>query len=283
MILNEAFALIEKNLCDANSELGFAKSSSDDNSVTFAGDKGVYRLVYDASASILQFECAYENNGDQTEFKTISKSLFDLGVVNEKDAKSVANEVIDEMNSLFAKKKKVDLDKVKMPKAVSRAKAKSGMMSYDTNSLANKFGVLYPETKDEIKRNIAEYGEFLPETFFMQTGTPIVLDTIKNGSDAQRDKLFKMLNEIYEDGTNEVQDIIGVTILGEMKNDAQMMEVAKKYMSEYMSGPVCEINKITAKKNGLTKKLANPPAYKPKKQRAGMMQSALAQQQQMNK
>lgn len=283
MILNEAFALIEKNLIDANSELGFAKSSSDDNSVTFAGDKGVYRLVYDTSASILQFECAYENNGDQTEFKTISKSLFDLGVVNEKDAKSVANEVIDEMNSLFAKKKKVDLDKVKMPKAVSRAKAKSGMMSYDTNSLANKFGVLYPETKDEIKRNIAEYGEFLPETFFMQTGTPIVLDTIKNGSDAQRDKLFKMLNEIYEDGTNEVQDIIGVTVLGEMKNDAQMMEVAKKYMSEYMSGPVCEINKITARKNGLTKKLANPPAYKPKKQRAGMMQSALAQQQKMNK
>lgn len=283
MILNEAFALIEKNLYDANNELGFAKSASDDNSVTFAGDKGVYRLVYDASSSILQFECAYENNGEQTEFKTISKSLFDLGVVNEKDAKSVANEVIDEMHSLFAKKKKVDLDKVKMPKAVSRAKAKSGMMSYDTNSLANKFGVLYPETKDEIKRNIAEYGEFLPETFFMQTGTPIVLDTIKNGTDAQRDKLFKMLNEIYEDGTNEVQDIIGVTILGEMKNDAQMMEVAKKYMSEYMSGPVCEINKITAKKNGLTKKLANPPAYKPKKQRAGIMQSALAQQQQMNK
>ena len=61
-----------------------------------------------------------------------------------------------------------------------------------------------------------------------------------------------------------------------------MMEVAKKYMSDYMSGPVCEINKITAKKNKYTKKLANPPAYKPKKQR-GMMQSALAQQQQMKK
>lgn len=282
MILSEAFALIEKNLCDANGELGFAKTSSDEKSVTFAGEKGVYRLVHDAQTNILQFECAYENNGDSTEFKTISKSLFDLEVVNERDAKSVANEVVDEINSLFAKKKKVDLDKVKMPKAVSRAKAKSGSMSYDTNSLANKFGVLYPETKDEIKRNIAEYGEFLPETFFMEFGTPIVLDVIKNGTDAQRDKLFKMLNEIYEDGTNEVQDIIGVTILGEMKNDAQMMEVAKKYMSDYMSGPVCEINKITAKKNKYTKKLANPPAYKPKKQR-GMMQSALAQQQQMNK
>lgn len=282
MILSEAFALIEKNLCDTNKELGFAKTNSDENKLTFVGEKGIYRLAHDDESNILMFECAYEDNGDETEFKTISKSLFDLDVVNEKDAKSIANEVIDEITSLFAKRKKVDLDKVKMPKAVSRAKAKSGSMSYDTNSLANKFAVLYPESKDAIKQNIADYGEFLPETFFIEIGTPMVIETIKNGTEAQRDKLFKMLNEIYEDGTNEVQDIIGVTILGEMKNDKEMMEVAKRYMSDYMSGPVCEINKITGKKNRYTKKLANPPAYKPKKQ-SQMMQSALAQQQQMNK
>ena len=89
-----------------------------------------------------------------------------------------------------------------------------------------------------------------------------------------------MLNEVYEDGTNEVQDIIGVTILGEMKNDKAMMEVADKYMSDYMSGPVHEINKITAKNNSLTKKLKNPPAYKPKKKKTGFMQNALQAQNQ---
>lgn len=64
-----------------------------------------------------------------------------------------------------------------------------------------------------------------------------------------------------------MQDVIGVTILGAMKNDPAMMEVADKYMTDYMSGPVHEINKITAKKNRFTKKLANPPAYKPKKKK----------------
>ena len=138
---------------------------------------------------------------------------------------------------------------------------------------------MYPDLKDAIKQNISDYGEFLPETFFAETGNKRVMDVIKNGSEAERKKLFKMLNEIYEDGTNEVQDIIGVTILGEMKNDPAMMEVADKYMIDYMAGPVHEINKITGKKNRYTKKLANPPAYKPKKKKTGVLQNALNQQQ----
>ena len=137
--------------------------------------------------------------------------------------------------------------------------------------------------KDEIKKNIVAYGEFLPETFFTQVGTAKVLDVIKNGNTAEQKKLFKMLNEVYEDGTNEVQDVIGVTILGAMQNDKDMMAVADKYMSEYMSGPVHEINKLTAKKNSkLMKKLKNPPAYKPKKKKNNFMQNAL-QAQDMNR
>ena len=166
-----------------------------------------------------------------------------------------------------------------MPKAVSRTKAKNGVVSYDTDSLANRFGTLYPDMKDAIKANIAEYGEFLPETFFIQTGTARVMDIIANGTETEQKKLFKMLNEVYEDGTNEVQDVIGVTILGEMKNDPKLMETADKYMSDYMSGPVHEINKITAKNNSLTKKLKNPPPYKPKKKKKNnFMQNALQAQ-----
>lgn len=101
----------------------------------------------------------------------------------------------------------------------------------------------------------------------MEKGNAKVLDIIKNGTAAEQKKLFKNLGDIFEDGTNEVQDIIAVTILGEMKNDPEMMAVADKYMTEYMSGPVHEVNKITAKKNRLTKKLANPPVYKPNKKK----------------
>lgn len=278
MQINEAFKIIEKNLNDINNELGFKKSSETDSAITFSGDKGVYRMAFDNETSILSFECAYEDAGEKTEFNTTSRSLFEIDSIDDRDVRSAANEARDEIDHLFNTNKKTNLDKIKMPKAVSRTKAKNGAISYDVDSLANRFGALYPEYKDEIKMNIAQYGEFLPETFFMEHGNAKVLDIIKNGTAAEQKRLFKMLGEIFEDGTNEVQDIIGVTILGEMKNDKEMMAVADKYMTEYMAGPVHEINKITAKNGSLTKKLANPPAYKPKKNKSFSLANALNQQ-----
>ena len=276
MQLSEAFKIIEKHLESVNTELGFKKSEETETSVTFSGEKGAYRLVHDGENKIMAFECAYEN-GEEVQFNTISRSLFDLGSVDERDARSTANEVRDELERMFMSRKPVDLDKIKMPKAVSRTKAKNGSVSYDTDSLANRFGVLYPEFKDEIKRNIAAYGEFLPETFFTEHGNAKVLDVIKNGTKAEQKKLFKMLGEVFEDGTNEVQDIIAVTILGEMKNDKDMMAVADEYMTEYMAGPVHEVNKLTGKNNRYTKKLKNPPAYKPKKNKSFSLTNALGQ------
>lgn len=277
MELKNAFSVIEKQLTNKNNELGFKRSSADDKSIVFSGDKGMYRLVYNPDGPVLEFDCAYETDESEAKWKTISKTLFELDSIEERDAKSTANEISDEISSLFAARKKVDLDKIKMPKAVSRTKAKNGSINYDTDSLANRFGVLFPDLKDEIKRNIAAYGEFLPETFFMEYGTPRVLDVLRNGSDAEVKKMFKMLNEVYEDGTNEVQDIIGVTILGEMKGDKELMARADEYMIEYMAGPVHEINKLTAKNSRLTKKLKNPPPFKPKKEK-NMLQNALTGQ-----
>ena len=279
MELNEIFRTLDKNLKDINNELGFSRSASDEKSITFSGEKGIYRLVHDAETNIIQFDCAYEDKGEETQWNTVSRSLFELSVADDRDVKSLSNEIEDELQHLYNARKKVDLDKIKMPKAVSRTKAKNGIISYDTDSLANRFGTLYPEFKDEIKRNIAEYGEFLPETFFVEHGNAKVLDVIKNGTKAEQKKLFKMLGEVFEDGTKEVQDIIGVTILGEMKNDPQMMAVADTYMTEYMAGPVHEINKLTAKNNKYTKKLKNPPAYKPKKNKAFSLQNTLNQNQ----
>lgn len=277
MELKNAFSIIEKQLTNKNNELGFKRSSADDKSIVFSGDKGMYRLVYNPDGPVLEFDCAYETDESEAKWNTVSKTLFELEAIEERDAKSTANEISDEITSLFAARKKVDLDKIKMPKAVSRTKAKNGAINYDTDSLANRFGVLFPDLKDEIKRNIAAYGEFLPETFFMEYGTPRVLDVLRNGSDAEVKKMFKMLNEVYEDGTNEVQDIIGVSILGEMKGDKELMARADEYMIEYMAGPVHEINKLTAKNSRLTKKLKNPPPFKPKKEK-NMLQNALTGQ-----
>lgn len=284
MQLEEALGLIEKNLEDVNKEFGFQKTKKQgESSVTFRGKNGLYRVVIDEKHDLMLLECAGEDKGEETEFATISKSLFELGPAELRDVRSSCNEVGDELRSLYGSVRKKDLDKIKLPKAVSRTKAKNGIISYDVNSLANRFGTLYPELKDQIKQNIADYGEFLPEDFFVNYGTPKVLDVIDNGTKEEQKKLFKMLNEIYEDGTNEVQDIIGVTILGAMRGDKKRLEVADQYMTEYMAGPVHEINKITAKNGRMVRRLLNPPPYKPKKKRKNPYQLALEGQNAANK
>lgn len=275
MELNNAFNLINKTLEPQAAELGFTQVKTEDGSLIYNGEKGAFKVYHNPENDVLYLDVSYDWQGKDTKFETLSKSLFEINDVTDRDCKSSANEIAEEITGLFGARKQVDLEKVKMPKAVSRSKAKSGSVNYDTDSLANRFGVLYPEFKNDIKQNIAKYGEFLPETFFTEIGNAKVLDVIKNGDEAEQKKLFKMLGEVYEDGTNEVQDIIGVTILGEMKNDPQMMAVADKYMTEYMANPVHEINKITAKNGSLVKKLKNPPAYKPKKDRTSQLRNAL--------
>lgn len=50
-------------------------------------------------------------------------------------------------------------------------------------------------------------------------------------------KLFNLLNEIYDDGTNEIQSIIAVTILGELNNDQDLLANCVDYMSADMISP----------------------------------------------
>lgn len=131
MELNQAYKDIEKYLEQINQDLKFKKDFETESSVAFSGEKGIYRLVHDSKTNILSLECAYENNGEQTEFNTISRSLFELDVVDDRDIKSTSNEIVDELERLFKVRKPVNLDKVKMPKSVSRTKAKNGIVSYD--------------------------------------------------------------------------------------------------------------------------------------------------------
>lgn len=275
MLLSDAFKVMDKSLADVNRGLGFKKVTETEDALLYTGEQGSYKIRYEKESDVLAFEVAYDGAPETAEYSTISKTLFELEQADEKEARSAANEMLDEVERLFKSTKKVDLDKVKMPKSVSRSKAKRGTVNYDVDSLANRFGTTYPDMKDEIKRNVVAYGEFLPETFFLEHGNARVMEVIKNGTEAERKKLFKMLGEVFEDGTNEVQDIIAVTILGEMKNDPALMAVADRYMTDYMAGPVHEVNKITAKNNRYTKKLANPPAYKPKKKKSFSVANAI--------
>ncbi len=228
-----------------------------------------------------------EKLGDE-EFSKLSTNLFELENVDEKEAKSIANEIIETADEKYNEKSagSANLTK-KAPASISKSAVRAGM-TYDDNTLANKLTALYPELKDAYKDNFQKYGEFLSEKFFTEHANKYIIDTIKSKDTQANKKLFKILSDIYLDGSSQVQDLIAVTILGELNNDSELLAVCRVYIEDdEFYETVAAINKMLSGKSGekWRAKLENPPKYKPKKQKKGFMANMLdaSQMQQNNK
>jgi hypothetical protein len=132
-------------------------------------------------------------------------------------------------------------------------------------------------TFEEYKKNLEEYGEFLAEDFFVNYGNKVVIDTIRENDKIKMRKLFNLLNDIYEDGTNDTQSLVAVTILGSsLAANPELIDVAKEHFSDTMMDPVCQIINYLRKSKSARMRLENPPVYKPKKaKKKGMFASML--------
>lgn len=231
----------------------------------FSGDNKALRIEhYDNKIALLW---AQKEGANETDFAKIAHSLLDVETADDKDIKFISDEYAELIEESFGKNGTADKKKVKLPTPVSKAAAKSGEACYDANTFANRLSVIYPELRDEYRKNIETYGEFLPEDFFKNHAAPVVIKVIKENDPQKMRKLFNLLNEIYDDGTNEIQSIIAVTVLGELNNDQDLLANCVDYMSADMISPVVQVNKYLAKSKSARMRLENPPKYKPKKKK----------------
>ena len=278
--LNNALELILKGIEAPLSEYGFkveypegvrppelpVTESGNKSIIMYRGENGRVRLEHENGKLALFCARADENDTPDDDMKRISVSLLDLETFNEKDVKYICEEYAESFEKTFSTKSQ--FSGKKMPTPVSRTQAKSGALSYDANTLGSRFTTIYPELRDEYKSNLETYGEFLAEDFFINHGNAIVLRTIKENDKIKMRQLFKLLNDIYEDGTNDTQSLVGVTILGEtLAGKPELFENAKEYFSDTMAEPVTEIVTYLTKSKSARMRLQNPPVYKPKKEK----------------
>lgn len=280
MELKEALSLIYKGVAPILSENGFEpvypegvrktetpiEEQPDRLRIGFQGGRGTVRIEYQAERIFLLCTDVNAVEATDEDFKQASLSLFDPAVADDKDIRYVSNEFADTIRQKYGKKEH-STARTKLPTPVSKSAAKSGALAYDANTLASRFTTMYPELRETYRANVEKYGEFLAEAFFTQYGAPAAMQTIRQNDKQRMKKLFNLLDEIYEDGTNETQSLIAVTILGEMHTDAQLVENAKEYMSETLAQPVLAVVKYLSSPAGrkAQRKLENPPTYKPKK------------------
>lgn len=273
----EKLGLIVKNLSVKADNLGFhviipegtekgAPPVSESNgkyTALFSGDKGTFKLEVSDQKIYLKCTLAKADMAVENDFSQESVSLFEEDSLRDQDIRSMSNEFGENIEKFYSAGQ---TKKSKLPTPVSKNAAKSGSVYYDTVTLGARISQIYPELKDEYKANIEKYGEFLVEDFFLNHGNAYIIDTIRENNPQKMRKLFNCLNEIYNDGTNEVQGVVVVTILGSLRNDEQLLANCVDYMDD-MTLAVIEANKYLAKSKSANAKLENPPAYKPKKQK----------------
>ncbi len=233
----------------------------------FKGENKAFRIEH-FNNRIFLYGVAKEGEIKSADFVKLDESLLEAETANDKDIRYAVNNYTDTLVETFGTKF-VKPVKSKLPAPVSKAQAKSGAVSYDPNTLANRFTAIYPELREAYKENCEKYGQFLAEDFFLNHGNPKVIEVIRRNNDTEMKRLFKLFNEIYSDGTNETQSLICVTILGSLENDMELLANCAEYMSTELAQPVINVNKYLASKagKGARMKLDNPPPYKPKKQK----------------
>ena len=286
--LNYALEHIMKGIDETVTEYGFRpeypngvfppqlpiEKDGEKSIVMYRSERGRIRIEHQGDK--LSLFCAKaDDEAPDDDMKRASLSLLDLENFNDKDLKYIYEEYIETFQKLFSQKN-AGAGK-KMPTPVSRTQAKSGALAYDANTLGSRFTTIYPELRDEYKNNLEIYGEFLAEDFFVNHGNKYVIETIKENDKIKMRKLFNLLNDIYEDGTNDTQSLVAVTILGSsLAANPELIDIAKEHFSDTMMEPVCEIISYLRKSKSARMRLENPPLYKPQKQKKkGMFASML--------
>jgi len=279
MEFNEALKQVLKGVEPALSAQGFTAvvpegatkdlpvtDEGDKKYVEYEGSKGKVRFVFANNLLSLLYTDVKADEADGLDFKIGSQTLFEAENIDEREMKSLCNIFIEDIEEFYGTKTQARSAKKNIP--VSKAAVRSGAMQYDANTLASRLTAAYPDLKEPYKANLEKYGEFYGEEFFVEYA-PVIINTIKQKDKMLLKKVFNILNDIYENGSSEVQGLIAVTILGEMNNDAALLETAKEYMCEELRDPVIYINEYfqTAAGKRKREKMKNPPPYKPKKEK----------------
>lgn len=285
---NEALSLILRGTDQVMKDNGFSVIVPEDTAkgdipvvvdgdhtyIDFSGSKGKIRIEAFGSQLLLFYTDVNADEASDEDLVKASVNYFDPESFDEKDIKSLCNELNDSIATKFGDNKSAAGKSKKMPVPVSKSAAKKGTQSYDGNTLANRLMAVYPELKEEYRANFERYDEFLPEEFFTEHANALIINTIRLNQKQEMNKLFKILNDIYENGTNDTQSLVAVTILGELNNDPRLIENASDFMCDDMKNTVILINKYLATSKGkkMREKMKNPPPFKPKKKKSpGLM------------
>lgn len=224
--IKKAFGIITDKLNETLKTQNFKEQkveSSNANELVslFTSDSVAYSAIYykDKMLCVLR-SCTMTEEGPDNEWKTMATWMFNPETDTEKEADSIGNDFVEAVTSASAVKR------VKQTK-----KKKSGDDgNADPLFLAKRFMVLFPELKEEIKKEQDTKEEFRGVYFTRTFIVPRVNELLKRGVKSEVSKLSQILSTQYANGDMDTRSIITIVILNSI--DEQYKEKIEEKMSD---------------------------------------------------
>ncbi len=207
--IKKAFGIITDKLNDTLKGYNFKEQkveSSNANELVslFTSEAVAYSVIYykDKMLCILR-SCTMTDEGPDNEWKTMATWMFNPESDTEKEADSIGNDFVEAVTSASA---------VKRAKQTKRKK-NSDDGNADPLFLAKRFMVLFPELKEEIKKE-QDTKEVFRGVYFTRTFiVPRVNELLARGAKSEINKLSQILSTQYQNGDMDTRSIITIVIL----------------------------------------------------------------------
>ena len=174
----------------------------DENGFVCEGE-GVYKtdakkieVSYNDARQMFVLKVAEIEVDDFGEPVELSAWLFDDSQ-NEKDAEAVGMDFVDTLRkNMGIKAKKVGGINVDLPTV-----SKDGALN--VSGFAKKALDVYPQLKDLYKEHIEQYGNFLYMNFFADNLVPCFIESLQDGNNRSKKKIFDLCESTYVKGDKE--------------------------------------------------------------------------------
>lgn len=113
---------------------------------------------------------------------------------------------------------------------------------FDKEFFARKLIAVFPAAKEVYDKHLADYGELLGHVFFADViNEPLTGLLASNADTAAIGKYIGFLEDMYVNGDEAVKNIVVVSVLERLGDDATVLRNAYDYFSEQLHQASCDI------------------------------------------
>lgn len=209
------------DLISANDKMKkFDISKKSKNEISISRDSVNYSVKYDEDRKVIVLE-----NVDSENSSELASWLLDDLKFTQKDVALISKDFIETMAGK-------DKKNIKQSKKKNKSSDESNITGL---FFANRMVNIFPELKEEIQNEKAEYAEFRSANFAVEHILPKVQKLSENLSDKSKlSKFGKLLSDLYKNGTLDTRSIITMGILNSIKGENAVKNL-KSVFSEEMN------------------------------------------------